>query len=418
MAVFLLDTDTVSSVQSTFSTLASKISNLSGTVNGYDTSCTDFDFSSAKSVIAANLEACSIKISNTATIINDVVVSHMSLQNDLRFGAAQERANSGSGSVYDSAGGFSSSGTYSASSGGGGASYASAAPVAAGGGAVASAGSTVAASTYKREPVDIQLENPVFGSILTSVASLSAQGKEIVNHKDFKYGALGIAEIGGMFVISCHESLGKVGDVIVFTLDDGTEIKCIIGQTTDGDREEIRFFVNEDYDENNDENITNNISDRIVKIQNIGANHRYTVSSIINNAIDWAINIANDNSHGYSQASRWGSPSYDCSSFVISAFESAGIPVKAAGANTTHNMRSTFTKVGFVWIPGNPNVNDLLPGDVVLRENHHTEMYIGDGKLVAAAGTRDNSPADLTGQEITVRNYHGSWDGVLRYVGA
>lgn len=42
-------------------------------------------------------------------------------------------------------------------------------------------------------------------------------------------------------------------------------------------------------------------------------------ASVVENAISWAVSIANDNSHGYSQQSRWG-PDYDCSSFVISAF--------------------------------------------------------------------------------------------------
>ena len=30
-------------------------------------------------------------------------------------------------------------------------------------------------------------------------------------------------------------------------------------------------------------------------------------------AVQWAVNIANDQSHGYSQASRWGNPDYDIS---------------------------------------------------------------------------------------------------------
>lgn len=51
----------------------------------------------------------------------------------------------------------------------------------------------------------------------------------------------------------------------------------------------------------------------------------------IGSAVIWALAIANDNSHGYDQAHRWGID-YDCSSLVISAFEHAGVPVKSKGA--------------------------------------------------------------------------------------
>ena len=38
-------------------------------------------------------------------------------------------------------------------------------------------------------------------------------------------------------------------------------------------------------------------------------------------ACNWAVGIANDDSHGYDQKHRWGTPDYDCSSLVISAFQ-------------------------------------------------------------------------------------------------
>lgn len=57
--------------------------------------------------------------------------------------------------------------------------------------------------------------------------------------------------------------------------------------------------------------------------------------------------IATDDSHGYSQDSRWGNPDYDCSSLVIQAWEQAGVPVKTAGATYTGNMYNIFLKWGF-----------------------------------------------------------------------
>lgn len=142
------------------------------------------------------------------------------------------------------------------------------------------------------------------------------------------------------------------------------------------------------------------------------------VSEGVQGAIDWALATAADNSHGYSQSTRWGNPNYDCSSFVISAYQAAGIPVKTNGATYTGNMKNAFLKSGFIWIPGNPNVNDLQPGDVLLDENVHTEMYIGNGKNVGAHSNYDGRNGDSSGREVSVGNYYSHpWDGVLRYVG-
>lgn len=140
-------------------------------------------------------------------------------------------------------------------------------------------------------------------------------------------------------------------------------------------------------------------------------------NAIIQKAMEWAIAVAADDSHGYSQDTRYGNPNYDCSSLVISAYEAAGIPVEEAGAGYTGNMRSAFTQVGFEWIPGDPDMNSLQPGDVLLSENSHTEMYVGDGMNVGAHSNYDGVDGDSSGSEINVQEYRGGWDGVLRYTG-
>ena len=66
----------------------------------------------------------------------------------------------------------------------------------------------------------------------------------------------------------------------------------------------------------------------------------------INTAVEWALQIANDNSHGYDQGNRWG-PDYDCSSLLIQAWENAGVPVKSGGASYTGNMYDVFIACGF-----------------------------------------------------------------------
>ena len=133
-------------------------------------------------------------------------------------------------------------------------------------------------------------------------------------------------------------------------------------------------------------------------------------SSVIEDAISWAISIANDNSHGYSKSNRWG-PNYDCSSFVISAFKSAGIDT---GATYTGNMRSKFTQCGFTWIPWSQigGVSNLIRGDILLNESTHTELYLGNNQMVGA-----HSAKYAQADQISVVGYSNSsnWGGVLRY---
>lgn len=118
MAVFMLDCDAVSEAGSSLSSLVSKISEISSSVNGYDTSCEDgFDFASAKSSIAANIEACSSKVQNTAQLIENVVSSHTSLQSSLKFdGSSGSSSASGGGGVSSGRSGSSSSGGKASSS--------------------------------------------------------------------------------------------------------------------------------------------------------------------------------------------------------------------------------------------------------------------------------------------------------------
>ena len=142
-------------------------------------------------------------------------------------------------------------------------------------------------------------------------------------------------------------------------------------------------------------------------------------SDIIEKAIDWAIATANDNTHGYSQKVRWG-PDYDCSSFVISAFRSAG--VDTGNASYTGNMKSEFMKHGFSWIPWSSinSVNNLLRGDILLKENSHTEIYLGGNQIIGAHQDRGYpQTGDQPGNEISVCGFYiHPWDGVLRYNGS
>ncbi len=134
---------------------------------------------------------------------------------------------------------------------------------------------------------------------------------------------------------------------------------------------------------------------------------------------------ANELSHGYDQANRWG-PDYDCSSAVISAWELAGVPVRTNGATYTGNMRGVFLRCGFEDVTAGVDLSTgagLQRGDVLLNIQHHTAMYCGNGMEVEASinengGVTGGQPGDQTGREFLVRPYRNyPWDCVLRYTG-
>ncbi len=140
-------------------------------------------------------------------------------------------------------------------------------------------------------------------------------------------------------------------------------------------------------------------------------------------AVAWAVAIANNPAHGYDQAKRWG-PDYDCSSLVISAWESVGVPVKAKGATYAGNMRAAFLACGFEDVTARVDRgtgNGLLPGDVLLNYQAHTAMVTQAGQIVAATineygKTAGGQTGDQTGREIRVQPYYNyPWNAVLRY---
>ena len=149
------------------------------------------------------------------------------------------------------------------------------------------------------------------------------------------------------------------------------------------------------------------------------------MSAVIESAVNWAVKIANDNSHGYDQNSRWG-PNYDCSSLVISAFEQAGCKVKSGGATYTGNMKSVFLRYGFSDVTNKIALSTgmgLKRGDVLLNTKSHTALVVEDGgKTIVNASINENGKTtggrsgDQTGREIYTRGYYNyPWDVVLRY---
>lgn len=139
--------------------------------------------------------------------------------------------------------------------------------------------------------------------------------------------------------------------------------------------------------------------------------------------VDYAVGIANDDSHGYSQRRRWpeDGTDFDCSSLMYESAEQAGFHVKRGWPRYTGSMLADFTAAGFTAVPFDGNLADLDAGDILLNVTHHTEMCIGDGLFVGAhcseTGEADGAPGDQTGDEISIvaayRYHDGGWDYVL-----
>lgn len=148
-------------------------------------------------------------------------------------------------------------------------------------------------------------------------------------------------------------------------------------------------------------------------------------SQVIEKAVEWAISIANDNSHGYDQAHRDG-PDYDCSSLICWAYYNAGLNTRPGYTPATGAMYDVFLAAGFKDVTSQVNLatgSGLIRGDVLLKPGNHTEMSIGNGQLVAASqnefgGITGGQTGDQTGKEIHVHGYYNfPWKYVLRYPG-
>ena len=142
---------------------------------------------------------------------------------------------------------------------------------------------------------------------------------------------------------------------------------------------------------------------------------------IIEQAVDWAIKIANDNYHGYNnQGNGWGPREYNCIGLVMSAYKEAG---HDPGMCNIDEMPNYLLAAGFIDCTQSVDMNTgngAIKGDVFWMldssgKHGHTEMYIGDGKLVGARGDFDGVPGDGSGNEISVIPYSNmNWQRVFR----
>lgn len=135
-------------------------------------------------------------------------------------------------------------------------------------------------------------------------------------------------------------------------------------------------------------------------------------------AVQWAVNIANDDTHGYSQANRYG-PDYDCSSFVAAALIAGGFNVPAT--MWTGNERSCLLAAGYTEItPGTAPVAGDIGMTHIPGGTQHTGMYISPTQFVQASADYDGVPGDSGGNEIWIgpAPSTANWQYLFRYYGA
>lgn len=150
-----------------------------------------------------------------------------------------------------------------------------------------------------------------------------------------------------------------------------------------------------------------------------GGNGSTASNADVEKAVQWAVNIANDDSHGYdNDPDKRQGPDYDCSSLVSNAFAQAGFGVDPT--DHTYTMKADYTAHGFVWHDG-VDSSQLLRGDILWKTGH-TALYIGNDQIAEATcnemGTLvGGRSGDQTGSEIRVYPFYGTWEGFLRYGG-
>ena len=141
------------------------------------------------------------------------------------------------------------------------------------------------------------------------------------------------------------------------------------------------------------------------------------------NYVNWALEVAADNSHGYSQPARTG-PDYDCSSLVYYSLVNSGyeelVGICGGYPFTTYYMCELLEQAGFTRYPYS-GMGDLQEGDILVfvgvqsAGTGHTEIYIGNGQNVGAHSDYDGVQGDSSGSEISTGPfYEGSWDYVMR----
>ena len=141
----------------------------------------------------------------------------------------------------------------------------------------------------------------------------------------------------------------------------------------------------------------------------------------VEKAVQWAIGIANDQSHGYSQADRTG-PDFDCSSFVYYALQAGGFGIidhRGYAGNCETIWEDLAELGGWQKLSYGEAEGSLQRGDILNNPDKHAAICIGGGQTVEASGiSHGSSETGDQGDEIGFRDATGrDFTEVYRYIG-
>lgn len=168
----------------------------------------------------------------------------------------------------------------------------------------------------------------------------------------------------------------------------------------------------------------------------VGGNNmsKNIVQNVIDDAVGFAVKIANDNTHGYSQSTRSlynieNPKSFDCSSLVLTAFyysfKKNGLNSQAnylkQNCSYTGNMLKLLN-VGFeIVVKNQTSHTQMKKGDIELNTTYHTALAIDNNNIVHARSSEGTSDTyDNSGNEIRTQSwylYSHGWTHRLRFTG-
>ncbi len=231
MALFVLDTEIVTTGSGSTKSISSQLNDIAGAVASYvvDTDTEEsFNFAGARDVIAQNIEACATKVSNSSGYMEAVVTSHTALQQNEFMSPAekarmQSQASGGKGLESYGGGGYGGGGSYGGGSYGGG-SY--------GGGGSYNADNFVIADGLVTDPTkdrkSVLLSTAACAYLATDQVTLPTI--QLLNES--KATSEGYLKIGSRYLIACDKSIANVGDVLSFVKEDGSVVEFVVATTT------------------------------------------------------------------------------------------------------------------------------------------------------------------------------------------
>ncbi len=226
MALFVLDTEIVTTGSGSTKSISSQLNDIAGAVAGYDVD-TDteesFNFAGARDVIAQNIEACATKVSNSSGYMEAVVTSHTALQQNEFMSPAEKarmKSQESGGDTVESYGG----GGYGGGGSDWGGSY--------GGGGSYNADNFVIADGLVTDPTkdreSVLLSTAACAYLATDQVTLPTI--QLLNES--KATSEGYLKIGSRYLIACDKSIANVGDVLSFVKEDGSVVEFVVATTT------------------------------------------------------------------------------------------------------------------------------------------------------------------------------------------